>query len=108
MNDGTLLVCMARKRLWVASAQISERGEVTFDVDGLDLMLDGNCRLLAKRVVPSGMPFALGSSPEEASAACDTLLSAMKEYAQTNEQRRPRTTEKKVARLMRRANRRSE
>ena len=96
-ND--LLADMARQRLWVASYSIDDRGEVAFDVDGLDVLLDGNCRLGARGKTSGYSPFALCTSLDEANEVCDMLLKHMTKIARANGRRPPRSLERKVGRL---------
>ncbi|MBP7051605.1 MAG: hypothetical protein KBE65_11365 [Phycisphaerae bacterium] len=105
MNETKTLLGMAR-RLWVASAYIDARGEVAFDVDGLDSFLAANGRSLARGRTLGWVPFAVAGSPEEASGACDELLIAMRENAASHGRRGPRTVGQKLARLMQMAARR--
>jgi hypothetical protein len=101
MNEIGLLIHMARSRLWLASAGINDRGEIVFDVDGLDTYLEANCRSLARGQQPSWVPFGVFGSPEEADQACDALLAAIRKRAAVSGKRPPRTLEEKVGRLMR-------
>jgi hypothetical protein len=104
----TDLIDMARQRLWFACYSIDNRGEVTFDIEGVDLLLAENCRLGAKSKTSGFAPFALCADPAEAHRACDTLLAAMRKNAASHGRRGPRTLEDKLARLWSRELRRQQ
>lgn len=103
MDEMQRLIELAVKRLWVAEVSIDRDGEICFNIATLDESLRATCRLSAKGRPATWAPFALCASPEAADVACDTLLSNIRRIARENGRRAPRTTEEKLARLMRRS-----
>ncbi|HSW01330.1 MAG TPA: hypothetical protein VLI39_14235 [Sedimentisphaerales bacterium] len=101
MSELDMLVPLAVKHLWACSYFIDERGEVTFDVDGLDSFLRSGCRMGARGQNSDYTLFLVASSPEEGNAACDALLSHMRKNAKARGKRGPRTLEDKLARWSR-------
>lgn len=97
----TNLIDLARKQLWFASYHIDDTGELAFGIEGVNVLLDGNCRLAVRGKRSGFTPFSLCSSPDEAFEACDVLLKHMTQIARASGRRAPRSLEKKLTRLFR-------
>ncbi len=99
MNELEVLATLAAKRLWACAYRFDERGEVTFDVTGLDDVLRIGCRMGA-RGENSYTMFYIAATLEEADGACDALLVHMRRNAAARG-KRLRTLEDRLARWTR-------